>query len=183
MQKVQEVEPIKSTMLTRLMVLDTKSPPLITAVTTKLKKVQEDEFIKSTMLTRMMVLDKPSPMTTAEPLDPNVTTDAAPPTKVISEASMETTLTPTAAKRNPAGDKSEEAKEEPDSKDIVTTHVVTQEQNRKIPNNNNNQAAQVQGTHSKIGASLTDDDDAFTERAVPFDPDPIGPICDDTKVP
>ena len=137
---------------------------------------------------------------------------------------METPLTPTADKKNPAEDKSEEAKEEeavdepmetftkpmvedttatdtlpppvtpetspilepgghkPASKDIVTTHVVIQEQNRKIPNNNNNNhAAQVQGTHSKIGASLTDDDDAFTERAVPFEPDPPEVTREDTK--
>jgi hypothetical protein len=156
-----------------------------------------------------------------EPPDPNVTADAAPPTEVTSEASMETTLTPTAAEKNPAENKPEEAKEEavdepmetstkpvvedtpatdtppppiaakaspilepgghkPGFKDVVTTHVVTPEQNRKPTKNN--QAAQVQETYSKVGASLTDDDDAFTERAFPFNPDPIGPISDDTKV-
>jgi hypothetical protein len=47
----------------------------------------------------------------------------------------------------------------------------------------NNQAAQVQETYSKVGASLTDDNDAFTERVFPFNPDPIGPISDDTEVP
>jgi hypothetical protein len=192
------------------------------AVTIKLKKVQEEEFYKSTMLTRLMVLDtKSSPMTT-EPPDPNVTTDPAPPTEVTSEASMETTLTPTAAEKNPAEDKSEAAKEEavdepmetstkpviedtpatdtppppvateaspklepgghtPALKDIVTTYVVIPEQNRKTTKNN--QASQVQETYSTVGASLTDDDDAFTERAFPFNPDPIGPISDDTKVP
>ena len=67
-KKVQEEEFIKSTMLTRLMVLDTKSPPLITAVTTKLKKVQEEELYKSTVLTRLMVLDtKSSQMTASRP--------------------------------------------------------------------------------------------------------------------
>jgi hypothetical protein len=34
-----------------------------------------------------------------------------------------------------------------------------------------------------VGASLTDNDDAFTVRAFPFNPDPIGPTSDDTKVP
>jgi hypothetical protein len=128
-----------------------------------------------------------------EPPDPNVATDAAPPTEVTSEASMETTLTPTAAEKNPAEDKPEEAKEEvvdepmgtftkpvvedkpatdtppppvateaspilepgghnPAFKDVVTTHVVIPEQNRKTTKNN--QAAQVQETYSKVGASL-----------------------------
>jgi hypothetical protein len=78
-----------------------------------MKKVQEEEFIKSTMLTRLMVLDTKSPtMITAEPPDTNVTTDAALLTEVTSEASMETTLTPTTAEKNPAEDKSEEDEEE-----------------------------------------------------------------------
>jgi hypothetical protein len=86
-----------------------------------MKKVQEEEFIKSTMLTRLMVLDtKSPPMITAEPPDPNVTTDAAPPTKVTSKASMETTLTPTTAKKNPAEEKSEKAKEEAVDEPMVT---------------------------------------------------------------
>jgi hypothetical protein len=157
-----------------------------------------------------------------DPPDPNMTTNAAPPTEVTGKASMETTLTPTAAMKNPAEDKPEEAKEKavdepmetftkpiegdtpatdtlpptvasedsprlepgghkPASKDIVTTYVATQEQNRKIPKNN--QAAQVQETYSKVDAPLTDDDDASTERAVTFNPDPIRAISDDTKEP
>ena len=48
----------------------------------------------------------------------------------------------------------------PASKDIVTTTKVNQEQKRKIPKNN--QAAQVQETYSKVGASLADEDDAFS---------------------
>ena len=46
------------------------------------------------------------------PPDHNMTTDAAPPTEVTSEAPMETTLTPKAAVKNPAEYKSEEAEEE-----------------------------------------------------------------------
>ena len=46
------------------------------------------------------------------PPDPNVTTDADPPTEVTSKAPMETTLTPKAAVKNPAEDKPEKAKEE-----------------------------------------------------------------------
>jgi hypothetical protein len=155
-----------------------------------------------------------------DPPDPNMTTNAAPLTEVTGKASMETTLTPTAAVKNPAEDKPEEAKEEavdepmetftkpvvedtpatdtppppiateaspllepgghkPALKDVVTTHVVIPEQNRKPTKNN--QAAQIQETYSKVGASLTDNDDAFTERAFPFNPDPIGPTSDDTK--
>jgi hypothetical protein len=70
--------------------------------------VQEEELIKSTMLTRLMVLDtKSSPMINADPPDLNVTTDAAPPTEVTSEASMEIT-----AEKTPAENISEEAEEE-----------------------------------------------------------------------
>jgi hypothetical protein len=64
--------------------------------------------------------------------------------------------------------------------DIVTAYVVVPEQNRETTKNN--QAAQIQETYSKVGASLTDNDDAFTERAFPFNPDPIRPMSDDTKV-
>jgi hypothetical protein len=73
--------------------------------TTELKtKVKGMEFSESTTS---------SPMITAEPPEPNVTTDAAPSTEVTSEASKDlTTLTPTAAEENPAVDKSEVAKEE-----------------------------------------------------------------------
>ena len=144
------------------------------------------------------------------PPDPNVTTDADPPTEVTSQAPMETTLTPKAAVKNPAEDNPEEAKEEaadepietftkpmvedkpatdtpplpvateasqhrPAFKDVVTTHLVIPEQNRKPTKNN--QAAQVQETNSKVGDPLTDDDDAFTERVSPFNPDP-GPRTD-----
>ena len=135
---------------------------------------------------------------------------------------METTLTPTAAVKNPAEDKPEEAKEEavdepmetftkpvvedtpatdtapppvtteaspilepgrhiPALKDVVTTHMVIPEQNRKTTRNN--QAAQVQETYSKVSASLTNDVNALTVRAFPFNPDPVGPISDDTKIP
>jgi hypothetical protein len=166
---------------------------------TYMKKVQEEELIKSTMLTRLMVLDtKSSPMINTDPPDLNVTTNTAPPTEVTSEASMETTLTPTAAEKTPAEDKSEEAEEEAadepmrtftkpviedtPANDTPPPHVATeashilepggpkpalvvQEQNRKTTKNN--QAAQVQETFSKVGASLTNDDDAFTERASP----------------
>jgi hypothetical protein len=69
----------------------------------------------------------------------------------------------------------------PAFKDVVTTHMVIPEQNRKTARNN--QAAQVRETYSKMGNSLTNDDDAFTEIAFPFDPDPIRPRSDDTKVP
>jgi hypothetical protein len=65
-------------------------------------------------------------------------------------------------------------------RDIVPTYVVNLEQNRRITKNT--QAAQVQGTFPKVGASLTNDDDAFTENAFPFNPDPIRPTSDDTKV-
>ena len=184
--------------------------------TTELKtKVKEMEFNESTTQTRLVMLDiKSSPMITAEPPEPNVTTDAAPSTEVTSEASKDlTTLTPTAAEENPAVDKSEEAKEEETdepietpatgtptppaateasptfepggnktaSVDIVPTLVVIPEQNRK--STKNNQAAQVQETFSKMGAFLTVDDDTFTGRAFPFHPDHIGPASDDTKVP
>ena len=184
--------------------------------TTELKtKVKEMEFNESTTQTRLVMLDiKSSPMITAEPPEPNVTTDAAPSTEVTSEASKDlTTLTPTAAEENPAVDKSEEAKEEETDKpietpatgtptppaateasptfepggnktasvDIVPTLVVIPEQNRK--STKNNQAAQVQETFSKMGAFLTVDDDTFTGRAFPFHPDHIGPVSDDTKVP
>jgi hypothetical protein len=137
------------------------------AVTTKLKKVQEEEFSKSTMLTRLMVLDtKSSPMATftKSAVEDTPATDTPPP-PAATEAS------PTL---EPGGHK-------PALKDIVTTFVVFPEQNRKTTKNN--QAAQVQVTYSKVGASLTDDDDAFTERAFTFNPDPIGPTSDDTKVP
>jgi hypothetical protein len=189
---------------------------------TYMKNVQEKELIKSTMLTRLMVLDtKSSPMINADPPDLNVTTDAAPPTEVTNEASMETTLTPTTAEKTPAEDKSEEAEEEAADgpmntftkpaaedtpandtppphvateashilepggyklvlRDIVPTYVVNPERNRKTTKNT--QAAQVQGTFSKVGASLTNGDDAFTERAFPFNPNPIRPMSDDTKV-
>jgi hypothetical protein len=79
----------------------------------------------------------------------------------------------------PAKIKSERPTDPPDP--VVTTHVIVPEQNRKTTKNN--QAAQIQEPHSKVGASLTDDDNAFTERAFPVKPDPIGPISDDTKVP
>ena len=144
-----------------------------------------------------MVLDtKSTPMITTEPPDPNVTTDAAPPKEVTSEASMETTFT---AEKNPAEDKSEEDEEEaadgpmetftkPAADDTPPPYVATEashilepggpkpalvvpEQNRKTTKNN--QAAQVQETFPKVGASLTNDDDAFTERASPCKPDHI----------
>jgi hypothetical protein len=47
-----------------------------------------------------------------DPPDPNMTTNAAPPTEVTGKAPMETTLTPTAAVKNPAENKPEEAKVE-----------------------------------------------------------------------
>jgi hypothetical protein len=128
-------------------------------VTTELKTEGEGvEFSKSTTQTRLMELvAESSPVIAAEAPDPTVNTETSP-------------------MLEPGGHK-------PAAKDIVTTHVVIQEQNRKIPNNNNNQAAQVQGTHdSKIGASLTDDNNAFTERAFPCNPDSTRPMSDDTKV-
>jgi hypothetical protein len=135
------------------------------AVTTKLKKVQEEEFNKSTMLTRLMVLDtKSSPMETfTKPaVEDTPATDNSPP-----PAATETSPT-----LEPGGHK-------PALKDIMTTFVVFPEQNRKTTKNNH--AAQVQVTFSKVGALLTDDDDAFTVRAFTFNPDLIGPISDDTK--
>ena len=116
------------------------------------------EISKSTTQTRLVKLvTESSTVITAEPPDPDVTTDAAHPTKVTSVASLEpTALTPTAAEEHPAEDKSEEAEEEatdetvmkdtptidthtppaateasPTLEDSVTTFVVIPEQNRK----------------------------------------------------
>jgi hypothetical protein len=55
-----------------------------------------------------------------EPPDSNVTTDAAPPTEVTSEAPMETTLAPTAAEKNPAENNPEEAQEKATDKPMET---------------------------------------------------------------
>ena len=169
-------------------------------------------------------VSKPAKIKSEKPTelpDPDVTTDAAPPTEATSEAPMETTLTPTAVENYPAEDNPEEAKEEavnepmetftepvvedtpatdtppapvateantilepgeqkPALKDVVTTHVVVPEQNRKTTKNN--QAAQVQTTYSKVGAPLTDDDDAVTEGASPFNQNPARPETDPPDV-
>ena len=62
-------------------------------VTTVLKtKVKGAEFSKSTTQTKLVKLEtESSTVITAEPPDPNVTTDAAPPTEVTSKASKELT--------------------------------------------------------------------------------------------
>jgi hypothetical protein len=70
---------------------------------------------------------------------------------------------------------------------IETTLVVISEQNRKSTKKapikvRDNQAAQVPETFSKVGLP-TNDDDAFTGRASPINPDSIGPMSDDTKEP
>ena len=75
----------------------------------------------------------------------------------------------------------EASQHRPAFKDVVTAHLVIPEQNRKPTKNN--QAAQVQETFPKVGASLTNDDDAFTERASPCKPDNIRPRSDDAKIP
>jgi hypothetical protein len=70
--------------------------------------------------------------------------------------------------------------------DIVTTFVVIPEQNRKATKKaplrvQNNQAAQFQVTFSKMATLLGADDDAFTGRAFPINPDPE--MSGGTKVP
>ena len=185
--KVQEEEFIKSTMLTRLMVLGTKSPPMFTTeppdpnVTTDAAPPTEvtSEASMETTLTPTAAEKNPAedkseeaeeeaadgPMDTfTKPVAEDTPANDTPPPHVATEASPIL---------EPGGHK-------PALKDIVTTYVVIPEQNRKTTKNN--QAAQVQETFSKVAASLTDDDDAFT-RAFPFNTDPIRPMSDETKVP
>jgi hypothetical protein len=154
------------------------------------------EFSKSTTQTRLMKLVAgSSPMITAEATDPTVNTEAAPLTEVTKEEVVDEPMeafTKPVVEDTPATDTPpppiatetspmlEPGGHKPALKDIVTTSAVITEQNRKITKNN--QAAQVQETYSKVGASLTDDNNAFSERAFPFNPDPIRPMSDDTKV-
>jgi hypothetical protein len=148
-------------------------------ITTVLKtKVEGVEFSKSTMQTRLMELvTESSPVITAEAPNPTVTTEAAPPTKMTGEKSKEPTIpTPTAAERNPAEGKSEVAKEKTALEDTETALVFIHEQNRKKLQRCETTEQQVPETFPKVGALLTNDDDAPTGRAFP-----IGPIPEDTK--
>jgi hypothetical protein len=137
--------------------------PMTMLPRTMFLKVDRVEFSKSTTQTRLMKLvTESSPMITAEAPDPTVTTKAAPLTKVINEASKE-----------PGGNTIA-------LEDIVTTLMVipkNRKSTKKAPLKvQNNQVAQVQVTLSEVAVTVTDDDDAFTGRAFPINPDTIGPM-------
>ena len=177
-----------------------KPPEASKPALTYMKKAADEPIKELEVVTTKLTAKAKSEKPTVPP-DPNVTTNAALPTAAVKtpaedkpeeaeeeavDEPRETVIKPVVEEK-PATDTpplpvaTEASQHRPAFKDIATTHMVIPKQNRMTAKNN--QAAQVQETYSKVGASLTDDDDAFTERVFPFNPDPSGTISDDTKVP
>jgi hypothetical protein len=193
---MKEIEFSKSTTQTRMMKLETEYSPVITAeapdptVTTEAApptKVTSEASKEPSILTPTAAEENPAEEISEEAKEEAADEPMETFTKPVVDdtPTTETPTPPVATEASPALDP---GGDNTALEDIETTLVVISEQNRKTTKKapikvRDNQAAQVPETFSKVGALLTDDDDAFTGRASPINPDPIGPMSDDTKEP